>query len=464
MFQEVCLSCSKLLDGDGQTYCSDECSQLDAVSPSISSSSSVFSSPSINYAVGGEVPALVPSALGSALGSYRARDRYSLSSSSASSVSWSALTDEEEDINVGVEDESSMFNGNPDAYIYEGSSKSSSLVHVAKSAGSSGLSYARRPSTTNHRSTIPSLHRRTSSSSSSGLAPGVPQSATSGEDDSFSAVSSEFLAEHDFDLSDKDREQEGGTVSQKPKRTRNRASLPAYFSLLQVSSPHRSSPISTSVGSRASPPTPKLAFATGTMTCASKVKSFISVSGSSPAMQATPRGRLREAGTSRSRSWQSRSRSRSRPAQLQPESRNLRDRMDSRSSVEKVFDWSCPPAVRGRTAVRRNSSPLPKMLLSTLDFDGNTSARSGSENHTRTRTRGRIAVDELEGIGFSTEAPGFGVGRSGLLNREREVHPSFFPAQLLTEKKENQLELLPIYYWTKLDRSSESSEELPNPN
>lgn len=406
-----------------QTYCSDECSQLDAVSPSISSSSSVFSSPSINYAVGGEVPALVPSALGSALGNYRARDRYSLSSSSASSVSWSALTDEEDDINVGVEDESSMFN---DAYIYEGSSKSSSLVHVAKSAGSSGLSYARRPSTTNHRSTIPSLHRRTSSSSSSGLAPGVPQSANSAEDDSFSAASSEFPAEHDLDFLG---EQESGTVSQKPKRTRNRASLPAYFSLLQVSSPHRQSPISTSVGSRASPPTPKLAFATGTMTCASKVKSFISASGSSPAMQATPRGRPREAGTSRSRSRQSRSRSRSRnlsrPAHLQSES-HLRDRMDSRSSVEKVFDWSCAPAVRGRTAVRRNSSPLPKMLLSALDFDENTTVRSGSANHTKTRTRGRIAVDELEGIGFSTEAPGFGVGRSGLLNREREVHRNSF--------------------------------------
>jgi hypothetical protein len=100
--------------------------------------------------------------------------------------------------------------------------------------------------------------------------------------------------------------------------------------------------------------------------------------------------------------------------------------MDSRSSVEKVFDWSCAPAVRGRTAVRRNSSPLPKMLLSTLDFDENTSVRSGSENRTKTRTRGRIAVDELEGIGFSTEAPGFGVGRSGLLNREREVYRNSF--------------------------------------
>lgn len=321
---------------------------------------------------------------------------------------------------VGVQDENSMFNGNQDAHIYEGSSKSSSLVQVAKSAGSSGLSYARRPSTTNHRSTIPSLHRRTSSSSS-GLAPGVPRSAPSFEDDSYSAVNSEFLGEHDLDLSDRDREQESSTVSQKPKRTRNRASLPAYFSLLQMSSPHRSSPISTSVGSRASPPTPKLVFATGTMTRASKAKSFMSTSGSSSTMLATPRGRQREPGTSRSRSQRSRSRSRSRngsrpPLILQPEPQ-LRGRMDS--SVEKVFDWSCAPVVRGRTAVRRNSSPLPKMILSKLDFNESTSVRSGSESLTRPRTRGRIAVDELEGMGWSAEAPGFGAGRSGLLDRNR---------------------------------------------
>jgi hypothetical protein len=379
----------------------------------------------MHYAVGGEVPALIPSALGSALGNYQARDRYSISSSSTSSVSWSALTDDEEDISVGVEDENNMFHGNTDAQssIYEGSSKSSSFLHVAKSVGSSHLSYARRPSTTNHHSTIPSLHRRTSSGSSSGFIPGMPRSPPSTEDDNHSAVSSEFLGDHDLDLSDKDREQEASTVSQKSKRSRNRASLPAHFSLLQMSSPHRSSPISVSAGSRASPPTPKLAFATGTMTRASKVKIFKSASGAPAALDATPRGRQREAGTSRSRSKQSRSRSRSRnvprPAVsnlLQPES-PLRSRMDSRSSVEKVFDWSMAHVPRGRTATRRNSSPLPKMMLSKLDFDEHTCVRSGSESHTRTRTRGRMAVDELEGGGFSAEAPGFGIGRSGLLKR-----------------------------------------------
>jgi hypothetical protein len=429
----VACTLSKLTCRLRQTYCSDECSQLDAASPSISSSSSAFSSPYINYAVGGEVPALVPSALGSALGNYQPRDRYSVSSSSASSTSWSALTDEEDDIGINVEDEGGLFHGSTDtpSSIYEGSSKSSSLLLLAKSVGSSHLSYTRRPSTTNHHSTIPLLHRRTSSSSSSGLAPGVPQSAPYTEDDNYLAISSDFLGEHEFDLSDRDREQEGSTISQKSKRTRNRASLPAYFSLLQMNSPHRSSPISASAGSRASPPTPKLAFATGTMTRASKVKLFMSASSALSASEATPRGRLREAGTSRSRSRQSRSRSRSRnvsrPSQpnakpnLQP-GPQLRDRMDSRSSVEKVFDWSCAPAARGRAAVRRNSSPLPKMLLSKLDFDEHTYVRSGSESKTRTRTRGRVAVDELDGMGWSADAPGFGTGRSGLMRRESAGH------------------------------------------
>jgi hypothetical protein len=54
-----------------------------------------------------------------------------------------------------------------------------------------------------------------------------------------------------------------------------------------------------------------------------------------------------------------------------------------------------------------------------LDFDENTSTRSGSESHTR-RARGRMAVDELEGMEWPADAPGFGAGRSGLLDRARE--------------------------------------------
>lgn len=414
-----------LTNTNRQIYCSDECSNLDAVSPSISSSSSALSSPYIDYATGGEVPALVPSALGSALRSYQGRNRYSISSSSASSASWSCLTDEEDNLSVGVEDEYNNYLGSSDAQssIYEGSSKSSSIIQVPKSSRSSALSYARRPSMTNHRSTIPQLHRRTSSSSSSSFAQGIPQSAPSIHSpktaDHDSAFGSDFKGDHDHYYSEADREQEHATLSPKTKRSRNRASLPAYFSLLQISSPQRSSLKSSPVNSNASPPTPKMTLAAGPATIASKAKLFMSSSSPPAAVEATPRGRQRIAGTSRSsrRSQQSRSqspsRNPSRPPQLnlQPESRG---RLDSRNSVEQVFDWSTVPMHRGRPTVRRNSSPLPKAF-----FGDSSAALSGSDNNQRTR-RGRVALNELEGIGFTVQAPGFGNGRSGLVHRKRE--------------------------------------------
>lgn len=410
------------------TYCSEECSNLDAISPSISSSSSVLSSPFIDYAMAGEVPALVPSALGNALSDYRNRNRYSVSSSSASSVSWSALTDDEDDISVGVEDDNSIHHGGSDApsSIYERSITSTGLSG-SKPSSSSALSYARRPSATNHRATVSSMHRRTSSTSSgSGLSPSAPRSIPSEpftENDSDSVVGSDYRA--DSDLSERDHD-EHSTISSKPKRSRNRASLPAYFSLLQMNSPKHPSPISSSINSRASPPTPKLPLAAGPVTSASKAKlSLISAVGVPSTVEATPRGRRQEAGTAQSGRWteQSRSRSRSRsrkPSQLYrpdivlPEQVRPRGRMDSRSSVEKVFDWKTGPVTRGRPAVRRNSSPLPKMMLSRAEFEPAT-----SENRARTGTRGRLAVNELDGMGISTQAPGFGNGRSGLLSRER---------------------------------------------
>lgn len=406
-----------------QIYCSDECSNLDAVSPSVSSSSSALSSPHMDYAIGGEVPALVPSALGSALSSYQGRNRYSVSSSSASSVSWSTLTDEEDNLSVGIEDEYSNYPGSSDAQssIYEGSSKSSSIIHVPQPSRSSALSYARRPSATNHHSTIPQLHRRTSSSSSSGFAQGIPQSAPSIQSPK---TADHYLAfgvgEHDHYYSEADREQEKATVSPKTKRTRNRASLPAYFSLLQMSSPQRTSPVSSSTNTNASPPTPKMTLAAGPATAASQPKLLMSPSSPPAAVEATPRGRQRIAGSSRSsrRSQHSRSHSHSRnPSRPPPPQFNIRrGRLDSRSSVEQVFDWSSGPMHRGRPTVRRNSSPLPKTF-----FDDSSAVLSGSENNRTRGRRGRVALNELEGMGFNTEAPGFGNGRSGLVHRKLET-------------------------------------------
>lgn len=394
MFEEICLTCSKHLRDDGRAYCSDECENSDMYnSPSISSASSALSSPYIDFTPGGEVPPLMPSALGTALSSnFQKRGRYSVSSSSTSSASWSLFTDAEEEgyASVGIDDEA----------VYEGDGLESGVSgdSFARSAGflhpckSSGLSYTRQPSATNNRSTIPLLHRRTSSTSSSGF--GQVHSSAEDDDDSISDVP--------FHEKPSERGQEYNklTVTSKYKKSRNRASLPAYFSLLQVSSPQRSSPpLSTSSGNtinRASPPTPKLA-------------SLLAISGIRPVVEATPRGRRREPNASS----RSNSRSRVRQQTLVP---GLRERQDSRSSVEQVFNWTCAPLTRGRPSVRRNSSPLPKMMSSMQQFEETPFVNSIDETHER---RGRFKRNELGGPS-SRDAPGYGNGRSGLRDRVRE--------------------------------------------
>ncbi|KII89128.1 hypothetical protein PLICRDRAFT_175359 [Plicaturopsis crispa FD-325 SS-3] len=418
MFEEICLVCGKHLADDGRAYCSDNCETADAASPSISSASSAWSSPHIEYAMGGDVPALVPSALGSALNNYRGsanRNRYSLSSSSASSASWSALTDEDEDDNalVGTEDESAY-----DGEAFEGS-KSPRYLQPAP-----GLSYARRPSSTNTRSTIPLLHRRTSSGSgitSNPNSAGVPRSVPSthsSNDDEDETASAAASPEHSRSFRDKP----SSTITSKSKRSRNRASLPAYFSLLQMGSPsNRISPLSTSsgrtAGTHASPPTPKLALAGGPASRLAEPSLTASVVYASSSLEGTPRGRRRNPAPSRrSRSprhtrSRSRSRSRSRHVTLRPLpppalpalTAHTRGRMNS---VEQVFDWTTGPASRGRPTVRRNSSPLPKMMLRDME-----APLSGSES----RARGRLRAEELD---RKVEAPGYGEGRSGLLARE----------------------------------------------
>ncbi|KAG2349530.1 hypothetical protein BDR05DRAFT_955409 [Suillus weaverae] len=394
MFEEICLVCSKHLRDDGRAYCSDECENSDMYnSPSISSASSALSSPYIDFTPGGEVPPLMPSALGTALSSnFQKRGRHSVSSSSTSSTSWSLFTDAEEEgyASVGIDDEA--------AYDGDGLESGVSGDSFARSAGflhpckSSGLSYTRQPSATNNRSTIPLLHRRTSSTSSSGFG----QVHSSAEDDADS-ISDVLFHEKP---SEREREHNKLTITSKYKKSRNRASLPAYFSLLQVSSPQRSSPpLSTSSGNtinRASPPTPKLA-------------SLLAISGIRSVTEVTPRGRRREHTTSS----RSNSRSRARQQTLVP---GPRERQDSRSSVEQVFDWTCAPLPRGRPSVRRNSSPLPKMASSIQQFEETPFVNSIDETHER---RGRFKRNELSGPS-SRDAPGYGNGRSGLRERVRE--------------------------------------------
>ncbi|KAJ7047111.1 hypothetical protein C8F04DRAFT_1387585 [Mycena alexandri] len=404
MFEDDrCLSCGKVLT-DGRAYCNDQCQNGDLTSPSLSSASSAFSSPHLAYTHGQDVPALVPSALGRALRAYT-QDRYSASSSSASSTVWSLTDDDDDD------------NDFDDPRDHE-------PLYPAHA-----LSYARRPSGTNTRSTVPRLHSRTASfeapSSSSLAVCSLPQSAPGDVplrfldddyadlDDFASEVASEFASEdpsgarpHTNTITAK---APGVGLAVKRKRT-NRASLPAYFSMLQIdsssaaatssSSPHaRVSPVSASsvhtvlaaahpvlvAPARPSPPTPKLSLMAG----------LASAVGSTHAHHHhTPRGR--RAASSRQPSSHSRSPS---PARR-------------RDSDEKVADWSSALARERGRAVRRNSSPSPPRPEQALR------ASSPSGSGSRARTRGRARMEELEGPRSPTH-PGFGFGRSGLVGRAR---------------------------------------------
>lgn len=300
----------------------------------------------------------------------------------------------------------------------------------------SALQYTRRPSGTNNHSTVPHVHRRMSSNSSpSGHVRGIPRSAphpshsSTEDDDAFSDLGLSSRDNADTEESDVPSEKgsDGGRVrlgADKTKRSRNRASLPAYFSLLQISSPRnepRSSPVSSSSGrtvARASPPTPKLALSS---------RPAQVVDGHPPAsIHATPRGRRRVPCESSSshRSDSSLSRSHSRAQRPEAEIVSRLVERDSRSRFDG--DWSSVPGqpTRGRTTFRRNSSPPPKVLLGMEDRGRTLAAVRQAEifdrSESRGERRGRARNNELDGLRFSEQAPGFGNGRSGLVGRERD--------------------------------------------
>ncbi|KZT26588.1 hypothetical protein NEOLEDRAFT_1241042, partial [Neolentinus lepideus HHB14362 ss-1] len=284
MFEEICLSCGKPVEVDGRAYCSDECESLDATSPSISSASSAYPSPHLPYSMTGpasDVPALIPSALGGALASRGAGNRHSFTSVSSN---WSslALTDEEDDFSLvyGVDEDYTYLADVPMDPMDGTTTKSSAasslpLMGLTKSMPSSALAYARRPSTTNNRSTVPHLHRRISSSGSTpisepvGIATSAPTPALYPSDDDLFYSDSPARQPRNGRRSQKPKEekedQEDGTA--KPKNKRNRASLPSYFALLQTgsspaakssdgSSRYSCSSIHTLTSLRATPPTP----------------------------------------------------------------------------------------------------------------------------------------------------------------------------------------------------------------
>ncbi|KAI6022747.1 hypothetical protein EDC04DRAFT_2935491 [Pisolithus marmoratus] len=378
MFEEICLTCSKRLPDDGRAYCSDKCEALDASnSPSVSTASSALSSPYLDYAIGEDVPPLVPSALGSALSSLGKRDRYSTSSSSTSSASWSLFTDlDEDDAPVSIGDSFTCDGERPDAPL-----EASSRFFAVPLPSKSSLNYARRPSTTNHRSLIPLLHSRNPSNSSVASI----QNSSSVENDVVDYAHHAIWSDNEKTTLEHDHEADKSTIGSKSTKSRNRASLPAYFSLLKINTPRHSPPLSSSSGNtinihqQPSPPTPKLA-------------SLLAVSGLRSPVEATPRGRRREPSLSRSRR-RSQSRSRSRSQAFQASVSSRRGRQDSRSTLAPVLDWTCAPISRGRT-MRRNSSPLPKMMLSIQEFED--PALIAGPNSYLDKKRGRYRMHELD--------------------------------------------------------------------
>jgi hypothetical protein len=486
MFEDCCLACGRVLRDDGyvsfsfsplpptpsssspRPYCSgDDCHSKDSTSPSVSSTSSAYSSPNFGYATGGDVPPLLPSALGYAFSTHT-RDRNSISSSSASSTAWS-LTDEDEDDSALAVYSDREFDSS-----YDGIPKS---PHYTSSNNSSQLFYARLPSGTNNRNAYTHLHHRTSSSSFS--AQSAPKSIpirsppstedeasfsdglSSREDDEELLYSMDIAGRSTSDYSQTDDDEPSprletkldDTLTKKTKRSQNRASLPAYFSLLQMPS-NESQPRNSMASSgqtitaytRHSPATPKLSLS-GLSTSGLPMSSLTAPP--TAVMHSIPRGRRRTAlhfsdSRTSSRDPSGRSSSRSRPRTRARQSSAIHASEvpfqranastlpvaphDAPESSSPVFDWAlvsseARAAARGRTIVRRNSSPPPaKVTMSAEDFSFEevvSRQQRGNSSPTRERkSRGRYKVTELDGMGGTVDAPGFGHGRSGLLDRE----------------------------------------------
>ncbi len=467
---------------NSQVYCSDECESLDAsTSPSLSAASSAYPSPYINPSLNAppnlaNVPPLVSSALGVSSPMHKGhRKHMSLSSSSNSSVSWSALSDDDADADPQIEGDlrhNVDLLGNPASFR-------STLSHLLKP--NSALSYARRPSATNNHSTIPLLHRRTSSTSATpATVPSPPQhpthflhpedevsdtpsvslsssSSLRSRGDLFHPTTLEAIA-HEADPSDHNQR----TLSPKPKR--NRVSLPAYFSLLQnapgspPSSFHsKRSPSSiqtltaVSRSLHSSPSTPWSAQPVVDVT-----HTHVESISKSVGVETTPRSRGRKRDPDRRSASSRRSTHRSPPRPLPSSDRELpsspcshkdtigasvRARLDS---LEKVMDWvSSSPVVGGRgRATRRNSSPPSQPRYGAMLGSGGAFATMAglycrslqhavvddeddvafNEKCEDSEFRGRRRVEELDeapkGID-NFEAPGYGNGRSGLKSRER---------------------------------------------
>ncbi|KAH9173470.1 hypothetical protein EDB89DRAFT_1849973 [Lactarius sanguifluus] len=327
--EECCLQCGKPMRHDNRIYCSDACQVLDDSSPSLSAASSAWPSPSLPPITAGSTHELPSLTLGMSLSSAKP---------AVYPPSYPIWYDEEDDtdlLSVRPSDDTLL-------RPYD------------------ALSYARRPGGTNTHSTIPLLHRHSSSSTSTG------HSANSAEEDSdISGPSSRHHRRRSYGTPLRPTAPLPGTeipdaVATITSRKRNRASLPAYFSLLTLGAPLAKSSVTMSpprssadtARSRPSPTIPRLARATIDPTHA--------VAGASPSsaplLALDPeeyRGRRRQPGsTSRPRP---RSPSRSRSHSRSREWTSGREEQRGRRRLDELDGWVADREYgygRGRSGLR----------------------------------------------------------------------------------------------------------------
>ena len=240
------------------------------------------------------------------------------------------------------------------------------------------LSYARRPSSTNTHSTIPLLHRHSSSSTTHSSTGHSTNSAEEDSDISGPTSSSNHNHHH--------RRSSYGTPLPPPaptmtsdtpeatvtSRKRNRASLPAYFSLLTLGAPHAKSSLTMSpprssvdtARGRPSPTNPRLARPALDSTHAVAGASPCSAPLTSPNTEGY-RGRRREpASPSRARPRslsRSRSRSRSRSASRSPEWMSGKEDVRGRRRLDELDGWVTDREYgygRGRSGLRDREDRL----------------------------------------------------------------------------------------------------------
>ncbi|KAF9651481.1 hypothetical protein BDM02DRAFT_3267102 [Thelephora ganbajun] len=478
MYEDVCLQCGKpLTDGyispifflhsdlllpppppDRRAYCSYDCESLDATSPSISTASSVFPSPHLGFTMSPtpdrDIPALLPIALGGSGGPLQNYSRYrSINNHPAAFPRHSALSPWSP--GQYTEDE----NDHPDHTVFYDPNE--------KHHPSSGLNYARRPSSTNWHSTIPRprLVRASDSGASSPVrsSVGAPQSApslalpptppSSGADDELSDGVNDRESTIRVNTSSLTRKNISPFTKTSASKKRNRASLPAYFSLLALTSsspgkqssqriPSTAGGVNTSRNISRSSPYMKTAPSTSAIT-PTTVHANQSDSSSPAFEQASLRGRAErgrsrhqgpDSSTSPGARNDSRNRSLSRLCTVASPSRSSATAVVSVSpcpptsrrryrgrrigSHEKVSDWvstSIDPESRLRSRSRRYSNESDESEDPNWRLRGTAAYNRGIDGE----RRGRRRANELGAAPADANGPGFGSGRSGLKDRER---------------------------------------------